>query len=119
MATEETGTEECIWTKLGMVTHRPCTRKYDCLTCEFDQEMQERLAKEDAKEIEAVIERFKGLPGNQRVCRYVIKGQIAYRLCTRLFQCSTCEFGQNMEDAIERRLAKLAVRRESLRKHTK
>jgi hypothetical protein len=108
--------KECVWMKLGMVSHRICTNNYDCLTCEFDQEMQEQMARGDAEELDAATERFKNLPGSQRVCRYALKGQIAYRLCTRLFQCETCEFGQNMEDATQRKLAKLAARREALTK---
>jgi hypothetical protein len=113
--TEEVKPKECVWMKLGMVSHRICTNDYDCLTCEFDQTMQEQMAK-GAPELEAALERFKKLPGNQRVCRYALKGDIAYRLCTRLFQCTTCEFGQNMEDALQKKLEKLALRREALQK---
>jgi tetratricopeptide (TPR) repeat protein len=109
--------KECVWMKLGMVSYRVCTNDYDCLSCEFDQAMQEKMAQGTA-ELDAALEKFKELPGSQRVCRYALKGDISYRLCTRLFQCSTCEFGQNMEEAIERKLEKLAARREALRKKT-
>jgi len=50
------------------------------------------------------------------MCRYVLKGDVAHRFCTHLYQCATCEFGQMMEDALEQKQAKLAVRREALRK---
>jgi hypothetical protein len=112
---EEVKPKECVWMKLGMVSHRICTNDYDCLTCEFDQTMQEQMAK-GAPELEEALERFKKLPANQRVCRYALKGDISYRLCTRLFQCTTCEFGQNMEDALQKKLEKLALRREALQK---
>ncbi len=112
---EEVKPKECVWMKLGMVSYRICTNDYDCLTCEFDQTMQEQVAK-GAPELEAALERFKKLPANQRVCRYALKGDIAYRLCTRLFQCANCEFGQNMEDALQKKLEKLVARREALRK---
>jgi hypothetical protein len=115
-AAEAVKPKECVWMKLGMVSHRICTNNYDCLTCEFDQEMQEKMAKGDAAELDAALERFKELPGSQRVCRYALKGNVSYRLCTRLFQCETCEFGQNMEEATQRKLAKLAARREALTK---
>ena len=108
--------KECVWMKLGVVSYRICTKDYDCLTCEFDQTMQEQMARGETPELDAALERFKELPGNQRVCRYALKGDISYRLCTRLFQCATCEFGQNMEDALQRKLAKLAARRDALRK---
>ena len=108
--------KECVWMKLGMVSYRLCTQNYDCLTCEFDQMMQDKMAGGDTPELDAALERFKELPGNQRLCRYAIKGDVSYRLCTRLFQCSTCEFGQMMEDTLQQKLAKLAARREALRK---
>jgi tetratricopeptide (TPR) repeat protein len=118
-AAEAVKPKECVWMKLGMVSHRICTNNYDCLTCDFDQMMQEQMARGDAPELDAALERFKKLPGNQRVCRYALKGDVSYRLCTRLFQCTTCEFGQNMEDALQRKLAKLDARREALLKKTK
>jgi len=117
-AVEAVKPKECVWMKLGMVSHRLCTKNYDCLTCEFDQEMQDKMAKGDAAELDAAMERFKELPGSQRVCRYALKGNISYRLCTRLFQCENCEFGQNMEEATQRKLAKLAARRDALSKKT-
>jgi len=107
---------ECVWSKMGVVSYRICTRNYDCLTCEFDQAMQEKMAAGEAPEIDAALERFKELPGSQRVCRYALKGDVSYRLCTRLFQCATCEFNQLMEDALEQKMTKLAARREALRK---
>jgi len=116
LAAEEAKQKECLWMKLGMVSYRLCTQNYDCLTCEFDQVMQDEMARGEDPELDAALERFKELPGNQRLCRYAIKGDVSYRLCTRLFQCATCEFGQHMEDALQQKLAKLAVRREALLK---
>ena len=107
---------ECVWSKMGVVSYRICTSKYDCLTCEFDQAMQEKIAAGEAPGLDEALERLKELPGPQRVCRYALKGDVSYRLCTRLFQCATCEFGQFMEDALGQKLAKLAARREALRK---
>ncbi len=106
----------CVWMSLGMVAHRICTNNMDCVTCDFDQMMQEKMASGEAPELDTALERFKGLPGNQRLCRYAIKGDVSHRICTRVFQCVTCEFGQTMEDALQQKLAKLATRREALRK---
>jgi CheY-like chemotaxis protein len=113
---EEVKPKECLWMKMGMVSYRICTSNYECLTCEFDQMMQERMASGEAPELEEALARFKELPGSQRLCRYALRGDVSYRLCTRLFQCATCEFGQMMEDALQQKLAKLAIRREALRK---
>ncbi len=113
---EEAKPKYCVWMSMGMVSYRLCTSNYDCITCEFDQMMQEKMASGEAPELDATLERFKELPGSQRLCRYAVKGDVSHRLCTRLFQCVTCEFGQMMEDALQQKLAKLAVRREALRK---
>jgi len=113
---EEVKPKECLWMRMGMVGYRFCTRNYDCLTCEFDQMMQEKMASGEAPELEEALARFKELPGSQRLCRYALKGDVSYRLCTRTFRCTTCEFGQMMEDALQQKLTKLAARREALRK---
>ena len=107
---------ECIWARMGVVSYRLCTRDYDCLTCEFDQTMQDKMAAGEVPGIEEALERLKELPAPQRVCRYALKGDVSYRLCTRLFQCAACEFDQLMQDALERKLAKLSARREALHK---
>lgn len=111
---EEVGKPKpCVWMKMGVVAYRLCTSNYDCLTCEFDQQMQQAG---ESPEVAAALERLKALPGNQRLCRYALRGEVSYRLCSRLFECSTCEFAQAMEDGQEQKLAKLERRREALRK---
>ena len=108
--------KQCIWARMGVVSYRICTRDYDCLTCEFDQTMQEKIANGEAPGLDEAVERLKELPAPQRVCRYALKGDVSYRLCTRLFQCAACEFDQLMQDALEQKLAKLSARREALHK---
>lgn len=78
--------------------------------------MEEKIAAGEAPGLDEALERLKELPGSQRLCRYALKSDVSYRLCTRLFQCAICEFGQFMQDALEQKLAKLAARREALRK---
>jgi len=106
--------KECLWMKMGLVSYRLCTRDYDCLTCEFDQMMQEKMASGGTPELDQALERFKELPGSQRLCRYALRGDVSHRICSRLFKCATCEFGQMMEDAMQQKLAKLQARREAL-----
>ena len=108
--------KQCMWAVMGMVSYRICTRNYDCITCEFDQMMQEKIAAGEAPELDEALERLKELPASQRVCRYALKGDVSYRLCTRLFQCAACEFDQLMQDALEQKLAKLSALREALHK---
>jgi len=105
-----------LWMKLGMVSYRVCTNNYDCLSCEFDQQMQEKMANTEAGEVGTTLKKFEQLPGSERVCRYALKGDVSFRLCSRCFRCATCEFDQVMEDAVQEKLAKLKTRREALKK---
>lgn len=113
---EEAKPKYCVWMSLGLVSYRVCTHNMDCLACEFDQSMQEKMASGGTPEIDAVLERLKELPGSQRLCRYALKGEVSSRLCTRLFQCVACEFGQMMEEVTQQKLVKLAARRDALRR---
>jgi DNA-binding response OmpR family regulator len=116
--TAEAKPQYCVWMGMGMVSYRVCTNDYNCMSCEFDQEMQEKMASGETPELEAALARLKQLPGNERLCRYALKGDVSHRLCSRLFQCMTCEFGQVMDDAIQHELAQrvveLAARQEAL-----
>ncbi len=117
---EEAKPKYCVWMSLGMVSYRICTNNYDCMTCEFDQEMQEKMASGEAPGLEEALEKFKALPGNQRLCRYALKGNVSHRICSRLFQCATCEFGQMMDETLQQqltqRVTELAARQDALRK---
>jgi DNA-binding response OmpR family regulator len=115
-AEEGVKVNECIWARMGVVSYRICTHDYDCLACEFDQAMQEKLAAGEPSEDDDAAERLAELPGPQRLCRYALKTNVSYRLCTRAFKCATCEFEQAMQDATERKMAKLSARREALQK---
>jgi len=100
---EEGKPGDCVYTAMGVVTDRQCTSDYNCLSCEFDQQLQERIAAGEANIIEA-LERYKSLPGNQKFCRYALKINISYRLCSRNLECTSCEFNQMMEDASQQQL---------------
>ena len=93
----------CVYMMMKVVVYRLCTCDYNCYGCDFDREIQERVAAGDAEIIEA-LESFKNLPGGQRFCRYSLKGQVSFRLCSRLIDCTTCEFNQMMEGVFEHQL---------------
>lgn len=101
--TEAEKPKYCVYMAMEMVSYRQCTSDYNCLSCDFDREMQQRLAAGEA-ELVAAMERYKSLPGNQKFCRYALKGNVSYRLCSRTLQCETCEFNQIMEDAFQQQL---------------
>jgi tetratricopeptide (TPR) repeat protein len=100
---EEEEPGDCVYTAMGVVADRQCTSDYNCLSCEFDRQMQERIARGEAEVIEA-LERYKSLPGKQKFCRYALKGNVSYRLCSRSLNCENCEFNQMMEDAFQQQL---------------
>jgi len=113
---EEAAGKECLWMRMGVISYRICTRDYDCLTCEFDQMMQEQARSGGSPEMQEALERLKAVPGTQRQCRYALKGDVSYRLCSRVYQCATCPFDQSMQDAMEQKFARLEARRAALRK---
>jgi hypothetical protein len=100
---EEEKPEHCVYMAMGLVSYRLCTSDYNCLSCEFDRQMQDRIAAGEAELTEA-LERYKSLPGKQRFCRDALKGNVSYRLCSRVLECGTCEFCQNMEDTLQQQL---------------
>jgi len=110
---EATKPNYCVYMMMKVVTYRLCTCDYNCYGCEFDREIQERVAAGDAEIIEA-LEGFKSLPGGQRFCRYSLKGQVSFRLCSRVIDCATCEFNQMIENVFEQQTMQ---RQEAL--HTK
>lgn len=100
---EEEKPEYCVYMAMGVASYRLCTSDYNCLSCDFDQQMQEKITRGEAEVIEA-LERYKSLPGKQRFCHYALKGNVSYRLCSRFLECVTCEFSQTMEDAFQQQL---------------
>lgn len=93
----------CVYMMMKVVDYRLCTSDYNCLGCEFDRQMQERAESGETEIVEA-LERYKSLPGGQRFCRYSLKGNVSFRLCSRLIDCTTCEFNQMIESVFEHQL---------------
>ncbi len=79
---------------------------------------QESLEKEKGVTAQKIanpkIKELKERPGAQRYCLYCVKGNVSNRVCSRLFQCKTCEFGQGMQDIQKEKLS--AKSNESLKK---
>jgi hypothetical protein len=90
----------CVYMMMKVVVYRLCTCDYNCYGCDFDRQMQERAESGDTEIIEA-LERYKSLPGGQRFCRYSLKGNVSFRLCSRLIDCTTCEFHQMIESVFQ------------------
>ncbi len=58
-----------LWLELGAVSFRLCTQDYECGSCAFAQDIQDRFGT-IAVIGEDEVARLKQLPGGQRLCRY-------------------------------------------------
>jgi len=65
---EEVGRKH-LWLELGAVSYRLCDRNYECGSCAFAQDIQDRFGT-IAVIGEDEIAKLKQLPGGQRLCRY-------------------------------------------------
>ena len=66
---EEKIGKEHLWLTLGAVSYRLCDRNYECGSCAFAQDIQDRFGT-IAVIGEDEVAKFKQLPGSQRLCRY-------------------------------------------------
>jgi len=91
----------CIWAKLGVVSYRLCTLNYQCDKCQFAQSLMDANGRyAEAPEMFNVIERLRSLPAGERKCRYMLMGEVSYKLCPNSYQCGTCEYDQMMHDSV-------------------
>jgi two-component system NtrC family response regulator/two-component system nitrogen regulation response regulator GlnG len=58
-----------VWLELGAVSFRLCTHEYECGSCEFAQDIQDRFGTIAVIGEDEVV-KLKQLPGGQRLCRY-------------------------------------------------
>ncbi len=103
---------QCIWVDAGVISYRLCTLNYDCERCSLHQALVDgpELVQPntapliDQAEIEkqrAEFDRlFRKLPAEARKCRYMLTGDVSYKLCIDSFRCAICSYGQLMEDSL-------------------
>lgn len=108
-----TGERKCIWMDAGVVSYKLCTNQFQCNLCDFDRAMSNRArqAKEESrdyiptpsqkKEIVEWMEEFRQFPADQRKCRYMLMGEVSYKICPNSFRCGECTFDQMMQDRIQ------------------
>lgn len=108
-----TGERKCIWMDAGVVSYKLCTNQFQCNLCDFDRAMSNRAkkAKEEPrvdkttpshkKEIVEWMEEFRQFPADQRKCRYMLMGEVSYKICPNSFRCGDCTFDQMMQDRIQ------------------
>ena len=101
---------ECVWAKAGVVSYRLCTLNFKCERCEFAQTMIDRQTDGTAREdsgINALLEKLREKAGSERQCRYMLSGDVSFKLCPNTFQCSRCSFDQSIQDRLDQTALKL------------
>lgn len=91
----------CVWVRQEIVSFRPCTRNYDCGSCQFEQ----MLADRDGKYVEPPqmmqeVERLRQLPTTQRRCKYTVTGKTLTKPCGMDYECWRCSTYQQMRTSI-------------------
>ncbi len=115
VAKTETSEKECIWSKMGIISYRLCMTGQDCSRCEFAQNLQEADRQyQDRIGFSTIRDSLLALPAQERKCRYMLSGDVEYKICPRLYKCGTCVYDQMMQDMIqdkaERALQKLKAK---------
>jgi len=110
-----TGERKCIWMDAGVVSYKLCTNQFQCNLCDFDRAMSSRakqtkeapqvvrteLGDKPKKEIVEWMEEFRHFSADQRKCRYMLMGEVSYKICPNSFRCGDCTFDQMMQDRLQ------------------
>jgi glycine cleavage system H lipoate-binding protein len=111
---------QCIWTKAGVVSYRLCTHDYDCDACQFNQSLLDTSKQYDeAPEVFDFASKLRDLPADQRKCRYMLMGEVSYKLCPNNYNCGACAFDQDMRYSVEMHPRILARREKTKRVRTR
>ena len=113
---------ECVWAKAGVVSYRLCTLNYKCDQCEFAQTMIDREASGAAREdagVGALLEKLREKAASERQCRYMLSGDVSFKLCPNTFQCYRCSFDQAIQDKLDQTALKLVSAARTKKERTK
>jgi glycine cleavage system H lipoate-binding protein len=93
--------ELCVWSRAGVVKAVKCMNAFDCLGCAFDRKIQSdfrtRTESYDGARADTANMRLRLLI-NQRKCRHMLSGRVAYKLCGHGYDCARCPYDQMLED---------------------
>lgn len=94
--------KQCIWMKAGVITYRMCTSNFDCKHCEFDQTLTDQSGSYgESSMIREAIAKLRTMPADKRKCRYMLTGDISYKLCSSNYECWHCAVDQMVQDIID------------------
>lgn len=93
--------KECIWMKAGVIAYRLCTSNYDCKNCAFDQMLTDTSGVvADSPLMKEAIEKLRKMPPEKRKCRYMLTGDISFKLCANNYECWHCPVDQMISDLV-------------------
>ncbi len=94
--------DQCVWSQAGVTQPRKCHRAFDCMGCEFDAKVQQRIAQGVALRKDGRSESWRRTlnrrPIEDRKCRHMLTGQVALKYCANNFDCARCEYDQMLGD---------------------
>lgn len=92
---------QCVWSRAGVVKPITCMNAFDCLDCDFDRKVQgdfeARSRTDQQPSADPRPVRLRMLI-NQRKCRHMLSGRLAYKLCGHGYDCVRCPYDQMLED---------------------
>jgi len=108
-------TTPCIWAQAGIAKDRQCPRGYECHRgCDFHEAMMKQEKFRNDPRIKPYLDKLYSLLGNNQ-CVYTMCGELSFRTCTRLFNCSRCELDQMIQYKKDREFIKKAAKRSQLK----
>lgn len=105
----------CIWTQAGIVKKHMCTRGYECNRgCDFFTAMMKQEKFRNDPRIKPYLDKLYSRLGKNQ-CIYTMSGEISFRVCTRLFNCASCEFNQMVQYKKDLQLINKTARRRRMK----
>ena len=96
---------ECIWSKAGVVAYRLCHNAFDCLSCSFDKAIQRKRTSgwhgdglEQTQENYWTSENWQNTAPHKRYCRHMLTGRVPFKLCPNHYTCARCAYDQMLDD---------------------
>lgn len=88
---------KCIWMESGVISFKLCNNNYNCDTCKFDTAISDRIHNSN-KKVKQWTDELKDKPAYVRKCRYMLSGEISYKICPNNYNCGKCDFDQMMQE---------------------
>jgi len=95
-------TDQCVWSRAGVIKPIACMNAFDCLGCALDKKLQ---ADFEARQQLAGGSSMDHTPPRMRMlmkqlkCRHMLSGRVSYKLCAHGYNCVKCPYDQMIEDS--------------------